>query len=436
MHNGFPATTRRERLGDMTAAPRKTNPDPRDVSSSVVRSALTALVLASCGGAAATTTGAHGPRSERTVAAVPGRQAIALTNTGAKTAEFELTHNGHLAFNSMNEVLAAVRALPDEIPNEGLERKIWRFVRDNVYHAEPLNDDTWLLESWGTLNSAGWGLCSHVSETYASIATAAGFEVRIWALSGHVVPEVKVKGHWEVYDPDLAVYYFTADGVIAGVQELSADPSLVSSPRTPLFPPGKNDDAYRAEVADIYSSKADNQVADWFASKEPFHGSQISLPAGSRFVYPGRWTANPIGYDGERQAEITSFREARLEIPADRTGPIDVAFVLADVQGSGTIRIDGKDYAVGSDALRTFLARPGHSITTIEIVDNPSGIAMVMLVNALWFDLANTNHLVLQGSHVGDVTSASVELPAANQPPDPVPTYLHKPRPKLVGASA
>ena len=64
----------------------------------------------------------------------------------------------------------------------GFDRKLWRFVRDSVYHDVPLDARQWLYNPWVTLNSHGWGYCGHVAGTFVEIARAAGYEARVWGL--------------------------------------------------------------------------------------------------------------------------------------------------------------------------------------------------------------------------------------------------------------
>ena len=78
----------------------------------------------------------------------PAAEAIVLTNNGTAATDFDLTHNGHLAFSSMEQVLDAVRQLPDEVAAEPFERKLWRFVRDNTYHFPPVSDEHWMDGAW------------------------------------------------------------------------------------------------------------------------------------------------------------------------------------------------------------------------------------------------------------------------------------------------
>ena len=361
----------------------------------------------------------------------PSSSAIVLTNTSSTTTDFELTHNGHHAFATMDQILDAIRNLADEVPAEPFERKLWRFIRDNTYHYPPVSGEGWMDAIWPTLNSFGWGFCSNVTSVFIQIAEAAGFEARAWGLNGHVVPEIRIGGSWQMYDPDLAVYYYRRDGVIASVTDLGADTTLITAPTSPLFAPGATayDIVYNNPyLAGIYGTTDDNLLAWWYPSREPFHGSRITLPAGGRLIYPGRWTDNPIGYDGTTPYTVEQFRQARLEIPAGPAGSITVPWVLWDVQGTGTVRILGQDYSAGSAELRTRLLRPGAPITDLGIIDNASGLALIMLINPLWYDLLEQNALVLTGKDVWAIQPATVSLPLANRPPPPVPTALRKPQ--------
>ena len=368
------------------------------------------------------------PKLLQVTSQAAGTEAVILTNTGPTATDFDLTHNGHLAFSSMEQILDAVRAQPDEIPLEPFERKLWRLVRDNTYHAPPANVRLWMNDTWSTLNSFGWGFCSHVSAVYRKIAEAAGYEARIWGLSGHVVPEIRVDGLWRMYDPDLSLYYYTAAGNVASVAELAANPQLISSPLNPILAPGQDSGAYGQDVADIYGSTADNRTDNPEFSTDPFRGSRITLPPQSRLIYPGRWTGNPTGYDGPVPYTIEQFRQARLELAAGTTGIVSVPWVLWDVQGSGIVRIYGQDFTVGSPELQNYLAGAYGPVTEIDLLENSSGVALIMMINPLWYDVQETNTVVLTGKDVWAIQAGSYPLAAENRPPPPIPATLRKPQ--------
>jgi hypothetical protein len=369
-------------------------------------------------------------RSAQVRTSHPTARAIVLTNTGTAATDFELTHNGRHAFASLDQILEVIRALPDEIAAEPFERKLWRYIRDNTYHYPPGSVAGWSDSTWATLNSFGWGFCSNVTSVFIQLAEAAGYEARAWGLGGHVVPEIRIGGSWRMYDPDVAIYYFRRDGNIASVADLAADPTLISTPASPFFAPGSYEYAYTYDplLASIYGTTGDNFVDSGYPSREPFAGSRITLPAGGRLIYPGRWTANPVTYDGTTPYTVEQFRQARLEIPAGTVGSLTIPWVLWDVQGQGTVRIGSSDYAVGSAGLRSRLAGGPTSVTSIEITSNPDGIALVMMINPIWYDMQATNEVIVTGKDVWSISAGKVALPEENQPPPPVPDSLRKPR--------
>jgi hypothetical protein len=368
-------------------------------------------------------------RTTQVVSAVAGTEAVVLTNHGPTVTDFDLTHNGHLAFSSMDKLLETIRALPDAISAEPLPRKIWRFVRDSTYHFRTMSFEQWLLASGPTLNSFGFGLCSNVASVVVQIAQAAGFEARARNLNGHVVPEIRVAGAWQMYDPDLSVYYYKADGAVAGVDELIADPSLISSPINPIFSPGVNDVVYSQTIADIYGSTDYFFALDYLPTNSLLNG-RITLPAGGRLIYPGVWSPPPVAYDDYFIVAypVEQFRQARLELPAGFLGSLPIPWVLADVQGTGRVRIGEVEYDAGSTLLRDYFAGATAAVTSVDVIDNPSGLALIMLINPLWYDMRVDNNVLLTGKDVWAVSAGSYALEPANRPPPEVPATLRKPR--------
>jgi hypothetical protein len=240
---------------------------------------------------------------------------------------------------------------------------------------------------------------------------------------------MKVNGEWEMYDPDLSVYYYKRDGTVAGVDDLVADPTLITSPTSPIFTPGANDWRYSDAATAIYSSAVGYQILTYLPT-DSYLGNRITLPAGGRLIYPGVWTPAPTAYDDYYTPyEVEQFRQARLELPAGFTGLLPVPWVPWDVQGSGTLRIFGQNFAAGSDELRAFLINPGNAVTEIEVVNNLSGLALIMMINPLWYDMATTNELEFTGINLVSIDAETYPLDPANRPPPPVPTSMQHPRP-------
>lgn len=326
---------------------------------------------------------------------------LKLTNTLAEPMEIALEHNGFPIFQSDEEMAQFVFDMPAEFPTEPFERKLWRFVRDSVYHHVPLSNDRWLYDPWVVINSHGWGFCGHVSAAYVRIARAAGYEARIWGLTGHVVPEIRIDGKWQIYDPDLAVYYFKQDGKVAGLEDLVADPSLLSSPVSPIFAGTDYDFPYGPAVTDIYATPADNYIGDNnFLARNPSEYQPLVLPAGASFTYPGRWSEVVTGVDGETVFELPYFLQGMYTIREGTTGPIALPWMLWEVRGTGRVRILGTTYLIGSPELSTAIQSSGRQIPNIEIVQSTGDVELIVFVNAMRYVLQGVNSVRITGKDV------------------------------------
>ncbi|HNS26698.1 MAG TPA: Ig-like domain-containing protein [Steroidobacteraceae bacterium] len=342
----------------------------------------------------------------------PTTSAMEIRNESASKVAFHLTYSGVPVFESVQDMLHFVRALPDEFPGESLPRKIWRFVRDFSYHNAPFSSRNWLYSPWVTINSLGWGFCAHVSAVFVEIARAAGYDARVWGLDGHVVAEVRVDGMWQMYDADLAVYYRGRSGRVAGVEELANDPDLIVNPIAPIFEGSSYDFPYSPTVAEIYASVDDNFVGDSiFLAQDPMPGSRFELPPGSRLVFPGRWTEPPTAYDGSEPRLITQYGQVALEIPPGWTGSLSLPLMLWEIQGSGTVAIDGTEFTVGSERLRDRIQNTDAPITSVLILAN-DGLRLVHFVNAMQFAMRSSEVVDVKGLDVWALETSVIGVPA------------------------
>ena len=186
----------------------------------------------------------------------PESSFVRIVNSGSAPVNYRMRLNE--AFGSgLPETLRQIAAMSAAYDGEPIQRKVWRFIRDNRYHYDPLTAASWFSSVPVFFNSAGFGYCDDTAAAFYELMSALGYTVRVWVLSGHVVAEVLVDGRWEMWDPDLEVYYLNAAGQVAGVEELAAQPSLITNPISPLSSPAL---PYRQVIADIYSTRDDNSL--------------------------------------------------------------------------------------------------------------------------------------------------------------------------------
>jgi hypothetical protein len=196
-----------------------------------------------------------------------------------------------------------------------------------------------------------------------------------------VVPEIVIGEAWEMFDPDNMVYYLDATNHIAGVEQLAAMPSLVTSPHNPV-----NSTAwpYSQELAGFYATTSNNTVWGDYANTPSGDTARLQLVPGASIVYPGVWAPNPIStYDTAPPASA----QLRLRLPAGFTGTVDWPLVPWDVQGSGTVQLNGVQYAAGSSALSAFLQQAASSPPAIQVIQASGPLAIVYLVNPMCFSV-------------------------------------------------
>jgi hypothetical protein len=265
----------------------------------------------------------------------PRDHAIELSNVSGTPVTFRLRHNGHEVLRNLEDAVREIEALAARYPGQPVEEHLWRYVMDGTYHWYPVTAEFWAHDPITILNSIGYGFCDDVAATLAALGSKMGYRTEVWDLYGHVVPEIEVDGAWKMLDPDLRVHYRDANGLTVGVAELVATPELITEPFDPVLTPEQAGIAYAGTLAEIYVSSSDNQVyADGLAGDSRLDG-ELSLAPGSTLTYPGQWVDAPVGVDGVQPAplQVPASAQARLDLPADFSGPVRLPLVRWGRQG-------------------------------------------------------------------------------------------------------
>ena len=351
----------------------------------------------------------------------PSTDAVQLTNTGTANVSFELTHNGESIYGSVADLAAHIAALPDAVPNEVLARKTWRYLHGTVIHWAPISELNWSYSALVLVNSTGFGECGQYSSAFTEVIQQQGLVGRIRGLVGHVVPEVQDAAGWHMYDPDLGVYYNLPDGTVASVDQLSADLSLILDPVNPVLPISSQPEAYSNLIAGIYGDGQHYDGTDAFLYQGPALSPSVQLPPGASFTYPGNWTGPVVGYDvsnGLVPYPAAFASEAKLDLPAGWSGTLTLPLVLWDVQGTGSVAINGTTYAAGSPALTAALQQydSGSLATSINVLSS-SSLSLIFLINPTRFAMVPTLNISARGINVSQLAAAVLTLSTPNQIP-------------------
>ncbi len=301
----------------------------------------------------------------------PASAYVSIRNTGPAVIAYQLAFNQKFGVTTQ-EIVRTIQDMEPEFPDEPIQRKVWRFIRDNRYHFDPLTAARWNHSPGLFFSSIGFGYCDDSASLFRHLMTAMGFTSRVWALNGHVVPEVLVGNRWEMWDPDLQVSYVNHSGLVAGVEELATDPDLITHPLVAV--PGANWAAYDQTTADLYSSRDDNSPFDWYNWVPAVGDSSMTfeIPPGGVFEFPDL-------YDGPLTTvygtQVPSYANARLVVPAGFSGTLSLPLVIQSIGWSNrpTLRVLTKDAAGNWDAQPTVASWVVDAERPFTVARQPSG---------------------------------------------------------------
>lgn len=257
-------------------------------------------------------------------------------------------------------------------------RDAWRWFSDHVRHDHPLLEEPWPGDPGRYVSSVGGGLCDDNAVGLARLWAALGYHARVWQLADHVVPEVQWQGRWEMYDPDLDVYYLDDNARVASVAEIVLDPSLVTQPRMVLHR-GRSAHSlmgrYSARTASSYGDcppHLRSDVLDPLPSRTAFE-----LPAGGSVELLPDPPADAMILIGARRADMI----LALTLPTGWEGDLRVPLVPHGIHGSGHLYVNGEPVVTSSaagvaatlrrDIAGATLALHAHETMTVFFVANP-----------------------------------------------------------------
>jgi len=150
-------------------------------------------------------------------------------------------------------------------------------------------------------NVYGYGMCCCASGNIESLARYAGMEAKGWGINAHSVPEIKVDGHWGLFDASLMNYFMLPDKkTVAGVLEINAsivewiekNPDFKSKDKQGRYALMKNG-AWKTNGPEVLKGSATFDNGGWQPAKTHAWGDTI-MEYGGAAVAGGR---KPFEYD-------------------------------------------------------------------------------------------------------------------------------------------
>lgn len=101
---------------------------------------------------------------------------------------------------------------------------IWYSMVKLVFNGFPpleyIHPDAMVVDPIKLMNVYGYTFCGPHAASTIALAREAGLEARGWAISGHIVPEIRWDGKWHMLDSSLVAWFPREDGSPAGVEEI------------------------------------------------------------------------------------------------------------------------------------------------------------------------------------------------------------------------
>lgn len=169
---------------------------------------------------------------------------ISIRNPGPATiTDLKISLNGKKNPGSIEEIVET--ATSGVSSDEKIAVSLWEFVTQHRTHDWPPHPGEEAFDPVKLISIYGYGFCSHAAKALAILANHAGLESRIRHAKGqHVVCEILIDGRWAMFDPDGEVFYRFHDGRIASVDEISANPEIILTAKSPLYSFSKLQDIF------------------------------------------------------------------------------------------------------------------------------------------------------------------------------------------------
>ncbi|MBN1851672.1 MAG: hypothetical protein JW829_03080 [Pirellulales bacterium] len=342
----------------------------------------------------------------------PESYGIQITNHGAATAHFEMQLNGNLGRN-ITVILRQIRQWPTPLDNPPDYMRAYYFMLDMHTHDYSLTGQFWIHDPVLYVNSLGFGLCDDAASALVLIWREMGYDARVWLLNRHVVPEVYTGTRWEMYDPDLRVFYYNPSGDVAGVEELAASPHLV---RSPLHPVSDNPYVYSARMASFFYTTDNNSICDVCIQdvEHTWRDLYFQLPPGAQMTLGPAFSCRKLSTIVGRSPSVSP--RLKITIPSGTRATLEMPLVLFDIDGSAGdfVELDGERFALGSDHIFTALMSdsPAPRVRSIHIDNNAKPIHLLYLVNERIAQILSTNtvEILPAGGYEGNVNVELVPL--------------------------
>ncbi len=296
-------------------------------------------------------------------------------------------------------------------------QRAWLFMGTYTWsQRKPLAGARDIKDGLTFFNAIGSGFCGNKSQALAWIWRAMGYDTRVVDLEGHVVPEIFVKNHWEVWDPTYHIYYTDDYGTPLSVDSLAAHSKYVNHPN---ICPGLRKNIWSRfmgnsrNLAKIYESVDNNRIIENTLIDLPSDTSlTIKLPPKSKLIFPV-FSRFPLWSDFKGDfTQLYNYAECAVFIDSGYVGFIEFPFILHAIESKeAMIVINDKRLPLNDRwPAHTFPGIRGGS--RLRIAQNQKGIWLYFLINP---QLLQRNPDLIFPNNINGINVTSVRLSPRNR---------------------
>ncbi len=144
-------------------------------------------------------------------------------------------------------------------------------------------------------------------------------------------------------------------------------------------------------------------MSTWFTAPNKNYGLIFDLPPNASFSFP---------YSDINENQPSLIKQpiafARLKIPANWTGVINIPLVVAGMKGEAKVNFANQVFSTKTIMQNDFLAKNKNNFFyEIELLENTKGLEIIYHINPIVFALEKENNLCFQGDNIAQL---SVEL--------------------------
>ncbi|MCO5260551.1 MAG: hypothetical protein M9916_10440 [Crocinitomicaceae bacterium] len=288
---------------------------------------------------------------------------IVIQNNNDFDAFFNLKIN-HFFPMTMEDIMDSIKKIEFE-ENKSDYNAAWKFVARSTFWTKPISGENWQHDPIIFINSIGGGLCDDKASILAKIWRTQGYDARVINIEGHVVSEIKINNHWEMYDPTLYIYYKN-DNKILSVKDLEKNSDII-----------KKGELRGWRYKQKYQSIEDNRDITEWALKQKNIDAAFTIPSHSKLIF--------TAYKDKTYVIIQLNKKSK--------GTISTPLIPSFIHGKIVLSTDNKNSYIQTDEEYTFNCDKNNHTTIISQVFNQSTI--FFYINPLLEILKDTNILQL-----------------------------------------